>query len=326
MPFCLGLLAGLLTAALLWIGAIAGQLSNPTPTSSWVYHAYMLKQRLADTIATPKILIVSGSNALFGIASETLIDTYKRPVVNFAVNAALLLPYILYRSKTALHAGDIVLLPLEYPLYIYDGEPNGQLLDYMAARDPAFFQQLSIQEQARLLWAFPIERIWQGYHSSDTQPPVTSLYGIHNIAPSTGDQLNTSRSQRVDAVLREWEGLASKPPHTYGKDDRPDNLAWRYLRDYVAWARKRGVCLIFIPSSFMDRPSYHIDSIERAFYSGLPDKIRALGAAYVGSPFDYMYDMDAFFNTEYHLIAEARTRNTRQLILDLGTSIDKHCR
>jgi hypothetical protein len=323
MQFWVALLAGLAVAGVVWLGLIAGQLGNPTP--SWVHHAYALKQRAAEAIKQPKIVIVSGSNALFGINSAMLSQAYQRPVVNQGVNAAMLLPYILYRSQQVLKPGDIALLPLEYPLYLYNGETNGQLIDQIMARDPGFFWQLGWPERFRIVWETPLERVWQGYHPSDAQPPITALYGIHNIDPLTGDQRNTDKARLVGQELREWETHRDMPPHRYAKDDKPDNLAWQYLRDYIAWTKQHEVCLIFIPSVFHERAFYHEDQLEQAFYASLPDKVRALGTNYVGSPFDYMYGLDELFNTEYHLTAEGRQRHTTKLIKDLGKSLDSYC-
>lgn len=323
MQFWLALLAGLVLTAVVWLGFIYGQLGNPTP--SWVHHAYLLKQQAAEAIQQPKIVIVSGSNALFGINSTLLSQTYQRPVVNQGVNAAMLLPYILYRSQQVLKPGDIALLPLEYPLYLYNGETNTQLIDQILARDPGFFWQLGWRERFKIVWETPFERVWQGYHLSDVQPPVTGLYGIHNIDPLTGDQRNTGKARLVGQELREWETHRDMEPHRYGKDDKPDNLAWRHLRNYIQWAEQHGVCLIFLPSAFHDRAFYREDPVERAFYAGLPSKIRVLGANYVGSPFNYMYGIDDLFNTEYHLTGEARQRHTTKLIKDLGLSLDTDC-
>lgn len=323
MQFWLALLAGLALAAVAWLGFIYGQLGNPTP--SWVHHAYLLKQRAAEAIQQPKIVIVSGSNALFGINSTLLSQAYQRPVVNQGVNAAMLLPYILYRSQQVLKSGDIALLPLEYPLYLYNGETNTQLIDQILARDPGFFWQLGWRERFRIVWETPWERVWQGYHPSDAQPPVTGLYGNHNVNPLTGDQLNNDKVLLVGQELREWETHRDMEPHRYGKDDKPGNLAWQYLRNYIVWAKQQGVCLIFIPSAFHERAFYHQDPQEQAFYAGLPDKVRALGGQYVGSPFAYMYGLDDLFNTEYHLTNEGRQRHTAKLIHDLGPSLAGYC-
>ncbi len=323
MRFGIALLAGLGMATLVWLVVIYAQLGNPTP--SWVHHAYLLKQRAADAIQQPKIVIVSGSSALFGINSTQLSQTYRRPVVNLGVNAAMLLPYILYRSKQVLKPGDIALLPLEYPLYLYNGETNAQLIDQILARDSEFLWQLSWHERVKTLWETPFERVWQGYHPSDIQPPMTSLYGIHNIDPLTGDQLNTSEAQRLGQELLEWRSLRDKVPQRYGNDDKPDNLAWRYLRDYIHWAEQHGICLIFLPSAFLESDRYHTELVEQTFYTSLPGKIGALGAHFIGSPFEYMYGINDMFNTEYHLTDEARQINTTKIINDLGISLDTYC-
>lgn len=323
MRFFTGLIIGLFITAMLWLLAIYAQLNNPTP--SWVHHAYELKTAAAQRIEQPKIVLVSGSNALFGIESQQMQQAWQRPVINYGVNAALLLPYILHKSKTVLKAGDIALLPIEYPLYLYNGASNAQLIDHILAREPTFLGQISWQEAFMTLWQISLTRIWQGYHPSDAQPPKHVLYGTHNIDPHTGDQLNTSQQQIQGQELKEWQALHNLKPHQYGKEDNPHNLAWDYLRAYIHWAKQQQVCLIFIPSAFHQHPSYRDNPVEQQFYSTLPEKIRALGVPYIGDPFDYMYPLDDLFNTEYHLTAEARQRHTAKLIQDLGDDLSQHC-
>lgn len=323
MKFWLSLLAGFVLAGAAWIGLLYGQVGNPTP--SWVHHAYLRKQQAAEAVEGSKIVIVSGSNALFGIDSNLLSQTYRMPVINQGVNAALLLPYILYRSQQIVKPGDIVLLPLEYPLYLYHGETNIQLIDQILSRDPGFFWQLGWQERFRIIWETPAERIWQGYHPSDARPPPTSLYSVDNIDPLTGDQTGNKAKELTGEVQREWEKHRDMLPHTYGKDDKPNNLAWHYLRTYLRFAKEHGICLIFVPSVFHERAFYHENATEHAFYASLPERVRKLGATYVGVPYDYMYGMEDLFNTEYHLTDAGRQKHTRKLIADLGPTLTAYC-
>ena len=55
----------------------------------WLSDVYFAKEYRAAHIVEPKVIIVSGSNSLFGFDSKTLENLIGKPVVNLAGHAAL---------------------------------------------------------------------------------------------------------------------------------------------------------------------------------------------------------------------------------------------
>ena len=115
---------------ILWIFIILGQVNNPTKMSQWIFDAYNKKEQIANKIKGKKIIIVAGSNALFGIDSKMLSSYFKLPVVNDGVNAGIYLPLILEISKRIINKGDIVLAPLEPDMYSYNVKPYLERVRY----------------------------------------------------------------------------------------------------------------------------------------------------------------------------------------------------
>ena len=321
MRFLIGVVTGLCITTAVWLMAIYLQVGNPVLSSRWVFDVYTKKEKLATKARQPRMLIVAGSNALFGIDSSMLEKRYRMDVVNMGVNAGLLLPYVLYEAMKILHPGDVVLLPLEYPMFTYDGRPNEQMISYLYAFDPNFFWFLTWKERILVLWDTPLTRIFEGYIKTGTNPITNGIYGAHRI-DANGDQTGTSASAMTDA---DKKAVASYGPHDYGKNFSKDVLAWEYLEAFVTWAKERDICLIFIPSVLMDFPYYHSNPRERYFYTHLPDEARKHGLCYLGRPFDFFYPRTYFFNTDYHLTAEARELNTRKIISLLGNDPRDRC-
>ena len=92
-------------------------------TEDWVKLTIKKQEKIAlDTLPNEKrILIISGSNALFGLSAKTISQETGVKTINLGSHFGLGGEYILNRSKGLLQKGDIILLPLEYPFYSYSG-------------------------------------------------------------------------------------------------------------------------------------------------------------------------------------------------------------
>ncbi len=290
-----------------------GQIGNPTKSSQWVAEVYRDKEQYANSILTPKIVVVAGSNGLFGVDSGMLQRAFGMRVVNMCVNAGVDLPPILLHAKRVIDRGDIVLMPLEYPLYSYDGEPIVQMIDYLYAREANMIEELSYLEQFWMLWHISTKRLYRGYSDGVDSPITKGVYGVHNI-DFRGDQLHTDSSLQTEAMRDE---LATQKAEQYGEKFEREGLGWEYLESFVEWCRSRDVKVYFMPSTLMDNPHYHNDPKKREFYTNLPQIIRDRGWSYIGEPYNYMYDKSLYFNTNFHLNSRGREIRTRQMIEDI---------
>lgn len=314
MKFIFGFLtaAGIIT--LFWAGMIYFQTGRPTLTSQWIADAYEIKTAAAEKIAGNKIVIVAGSNALFGIDSKAIEKAYGLPVVNFGVNAGPLLPYILLKSKTVLKRGDIVIMPLEYHCYTYDGIPNSQMIDQIWSRDPSFFWELSWKERWQMIWLTPLSRLVDGFLAQGGERAMCGPYGYQNL-DERGDQTHTS-AEEAGQWGYDWDAVQKELPRHYGAD-AGNAEGWKWLGEYASWAKQNKIRLIIIPSTMMWDESYANDPVERRFYEGLERRIEALGVPFAGNPYDSMFPRRYYFNTDFHLTDEGRELWTRRIIQDL---------
>lgn len=313
MGFFIRFFAVLVVLFLLWVGLVLGMGGGATESSQWVFDVYEKKRAYAKSIEQKKLVIVSGSSALFGIDSGMLEDALEMRVVNYGVNAGVLLPYILYKAKEVIRAGDVVVLPLEYHVYTYDGVPNAQMIDSVFSRDMEFFYALTLREQFLMVWNVTLERVLAGYEAKGGTPVSSGLYGAHNV-DARGDQVGATEAARSEAIRKELDALK---PNKYGEIYGGDGLAWEYLQEFVVWCEEREVELVFMPSTMMFFDEYRSSAKELWFYENLPQEVRKRGWRFVGEPFEYMYAKEAYFNTDFHLTAEARKRRTREMVLDL---------
>ncbi len=319
--FWLAAVLGFVLMTVAWLVGMEAQLGVPTPTSRWVFEAYEKKTRIAAATPSPRFLIVGGSSALFGLDSAALSRAWGHPVVNMAVNAGLGLSYILWQARQTAQAGDMILLSLEYALFVDDDRPNAQIVDYAIARDNAYLRHLPPWRVAWFAAALSPDRWWQGLRPLNDSPITNGLYGGYHIGAS-GDQIHTALSDRTPTEALE---LAASRVWDYGARAQVSRGGWSELAAFARWARAARVCLIAVPPGFLVQAHYASDPVERAFFDGLPARVRGLGISYFGQPRAFMYPTDWFFNTDYHLQDWARHEHTRRILAIPGLSPESLC-
>src|SRR5689334_19236212 len=109
--------AGLLSTVVA-IGCAAALLAGyPTSQSALIMRA---KLDVADSLPSPKILLVGGSNVRFGFSAEQIERDTRVPAVNLALSADLGVDYLLYLTRSVAKPGDTVVMALEYDFYDSD--------------------------------------------------------------------------------------------------------------------------------------------------------------------------------------------------------------
>lgn len=320
--FWAGLLVSLIGVLFIWLLLLWGQLGRAHPNNLWVELAYEKKLASATQEVHPKILVVAGSSAMFGIDSGLLEQALGRPVINLGVNAGLLSPFIISKAIPAINSGDWVVLPLEYPLYYDEMALNQGFIDFYLSH-PLPVDKVGITRWLRLLWQTSFERVIAGYRGIPTNFRVEGLYGPHNL-DLRGDQINSEVARREDYMV---DAVAKSEPKRYGAAarDNPDESSWSRWRALVAMIQQQGGCAVFMPPAMLARAEYREDPTEFAYYSRLPALAQAQGLNYAGEPLEFMYENDAFFDTIYHLTHEMRGVHTERLLAVLQPALATHC-
>ncbi|WP_394425078.1 hypothetical protein [Vreelandella stevensii] len=319
--FFKGIAAGATCVLLLWVAFWAGQLGRQHPNNVWIHEAISYKQQLAQVLPSPKTLVVAGSAAMFGVNSRYLEETYGHPAVNLGVNAGISLPVILHNALAVIEPGDLVLLPLEYPLYNKEEAVSSSLV-YWANSYPDTFLQLPFRRSLEVFAHTSYRRILEGYRGVPDGFTVGGDYGVHRL-DVYGDQTHTSLAEREQ---RHWDFLTSLPPETYGEALRAGSYDWKRLRRFRDEVLEMGACPVFMPPPMLFQRDYVERLTEAHFYETLPHHARQAGLFWVGRPLDAMRDAEDFFDTNFHLVDEARTVYTQQMIGWLGSQPMARCR
>ena len=256
--------------------------------------------------ASPKkLLIVAGSNAGSGISAEQLSRRLNISVVNVGCHAGLGRRYILHYAREILQPGDLVLLPLEYNLYMPDSPWHTKNL-HVLAHDRAYLLDAGFIERLQLLYGSDVT-----YWLSQLAAARRSAATIHTSS-TAGTQHQESQ---VGVELAQLEARLKREHVPY------DLVADESIQELTAFANfveSRGghVAVTFpnILGAVMQSPA------DTAYLSDMQQKLASAGLTILGAPEGAFFGIEEMDDTIYHVLVGGRTRNTERLALDLEQS------
>jgi len=225
------------------------------------------------------------------------------------------LPYILEQTKSVLTSGDVVLLPLEYYHYGHNEEFSSTLIDYIVSRDADYFRKLNYLQKTKVIFSMTLPRLLSGLKNKikPTWFPCKGVYCIENMN-EFGDQVNIHPEDRTALHknrLNTWDSTVVYP-----------SITTRFKRDfvkYIQWAKRNRIEVKLVPTHIIDDPIYH-SSKGKDFFNKILSFASQQGIPFVGDFYNHIYDIDNFFNGQYHLNSVGVDINTKILIEELMNS------
>lgn len=269
----------------------------------WISHnvnAAVQKRRL-EQCSEPKVVILGGSNAGFGICSPLLQEHFGRPVFNTGNNGCVGLRMQLAMFEDYLNEEDLVIIMPEY--HQFSDEFWGNLiLCHVLCTDPDFVRKLSLYQ------AFKLSAFWGGWIqlARDDRDPD---YGTSNCYSS--------------AALNEYGDIALPREHSDfnafwdGGFGRMSNYSFRYLASFMQRCKS---AVILMPPA-LDKQSYqNLEPIIGTIHQRLADQ----GTPFAVAGRRYCWDDSLFFDSGYHLTSAAAEMHTRMLIQDIDSILVAH--
>jgi hypothetical protein len=301
----------ILISCVLWVSGVYFQLGgdlSPQGDNWWSYVRFVFKKERAESIESPKLIIMSGSNGLFGISTETLEEGLGVPSVNMAIHASFGLEYILYQTQSVVKSGDWILAPLEYGLYGRNGggdKPTELQVDYVLAYDPNYLRVIGLRRKLKFIAAISIERFFSGLLRA-VFPPSKTLEELPPLPLNRNGDATDNIGQKFDGVTGALEGFLLQK-------EGPNEAALRMLGDFIDECRRNGVQFLATYPSLLYNEAYLSETAR--------EKIAAIEAFYasknvpvLGTFEDFLYPIEDMYDTRYHLNAEGREKRTRLLL------------
>jgi hypothetical protein len=279
------------------------------------HHNYLLadkdKRTLLEGAASPKIVLVGGSNLALSVDSGLIEARLGQRVINMGLSCFLGLEYMISEVEPSLRRGDTVVLVPEYellssgfvkPLTILN------LLDldhtsgtYMAASSwPVIARHIPAYLTKKLHWIVH----WHGL----TAPPGSPPPYVREAFDHRGDIRDAMRTRLEDVA----------PATKIGKVEigqaelcEPSKLL---LSGFVARSRARGVSVLV---SFPPIPENEFHRQPVAFWRIESQLRTVLGTCVISRPVDYVFPEREFLDFVYHLRVSAKRLRTERLLADI---------
>jgi hypothetical protein len=225
----------------------------------WESEGLRRKLALADREG-PKIVVVAGSNAYFGINASTFAESTGRNAVNLAMQGAV--PFEFYAALIEHHLspGDIVLLPLEYAYY---GDVHQTIQARVKTIEaslalslmPSYFLKRPPAQSLELLRYLSFARLWEGVMER-FEPGRNYRVGVFN---EWGD--NTADYGRPDTKAHLQNALREELSRGLTSFDR-NSLRVRELERFASWARLHKVRIVAALPNTINAPPFHGSSLD----------------------------------------------------------------
>jgi hypothetical protein len=267
------------------------------------------KHRYAQSISSPKIVLVGGSNLAFGINSRLLSEKTKMPVVNMALLAPLGIHFILSDAAGYIKKGDIVIMSFEYDIAAKgDIESQLSVVDFVP-EDRHFVTDtlgLTAKWKARFLHRLQapskIENILQN-------PTVEDPYSIY---------FRSAFSPQGDIISQLNNYSHSVHAGTGTTEFFPYEQQVESMNAFTDEFRKKGAKVYFLYStvaeSFYQNTAVAVKKLDLQYKKHLTAQI-------LSEPHQSIYADSLCFDTVYHLKGEARDIHTKMVadaLLSIG--------
>ncbi|MBH8552050.1 hypothetical protein I8751_06620 [Nostocaceae cyanobacterium CENA357] len=278
---------------------------------NWIAVAQTRKKDIAKSISGKRILIVSGSNALFGISAKKIYQETGVPTVNLATHAALGVKYTLDDAKTILKEGDIVLLPLEYSTYTWGGNFNETYLKHVLSHDTNYFNNLSISAKFNHVIQLSNIDILSSLVLYKDQQEVLSELKAKALKKKcyTGFTLNEFGDELCNIGQKPLDVMpnALKIPKNYTID--PTGV----IAEFLDWCKQNKIKVLALYPVMQKQDQYQKEKYQ-IFFNKIKEYYQYNGTLLLGDPYQATLPNELMFNTQYHPNDRGRDIRTQQII------------
>lgn len=316
----------ILVLALGYYGCFNSQLGAGVEAEWWVKNMYAYKDHVASRTKSPKILIVSGSNSLFGLDSGIISDITAMPVVNLAGHAAMDLEFYYVKLKKYIGKGDIVAMPLEFA-YLQRLKFSDWFVNNMLAwGEKDYLEELEPISYLRFLASVPKGRIYEGLLRRSESNSIIDASDVIDQVEKVLREEGTAWRGYTHLSLNEYGDIVSGDEITdlfrkssktgffyYGGWDISDRF-FRMFSKIQKLVEEHNGRVILTWSVSMKNEKF---DLSKSKYQSNIKKIRknlSKGAVTIHcDPEDFHFEEELFFDTHYHLNKRGTVQRSENL-------------
>ena len=298
----------LLVGLLIYAGGCFWVLREDARLNSTYESAIQCKFEKLKSTDEPKIIIIGGSNAGFGINSDLLEKETGYAVVNMGLHGGFGQLFNTEIARNYINDGDIVILAYEYGISDATFEKFGDLDLIMVGLNGnlSMYKELPLKNIPEVLGNIP------SYFEYKTEKKIalSSVYSINSF-DEHGNMIYTRDSSAMpdyEDNIDEYGGLV------YGDTLLSEDNDFEYLVKLRRFIEKRGATVYFAAPVLLKDAYIGTDENLVYYYEQIE---KATGIKCISNPSDYLFPMDHMYDTIYHCNDLGEKTRTERLANDL---------
>jgi hypothetical protein len=277
-------------------------------------YANIDKHHRLDSLPSPKIVFVGGSNLGFGLDSKRVEDSLHIPVVNMGLHAGLGLRFMINEVKCSIRRDDIVVLSPEYDHFfstnLLDGEKvlvallfdvNRRDLKYITFSQAIHLIPLTVEYSVSKLMHKEMDVMDEDVNNNFDKNYRRNSFNKYGDEVMHWNYPNQSIHQMAGATIIENVSVSTL----------------ELITGFDQFLNARGAKLVIIPPAFMSSAyggyAKVIDDIDR--------ELKGVKIPFAIKPKSFVFPDSLFFNTVYHLNRQGVTERTDSIIGLLKTKL-----
>lgn len=311
------------------------QLGARVEAEWWLKDVYSYKDHVAQKTPSPKIIIISGSNGLFGMDSGIISERTGYPVVNLAGHAAMDLEFFYVKLKEHIGEGDIVVMPLEFGFMQSQRYTNWFTNNMLAWGEEDYLSRLDTVSLLKFIVSVPKARVYEGVLKQNGTNPILPEREVVESLESTLQREDRGWRGYKYTSLNRYGDIVSGPEMTeefiktveegyfyYGGWDISDRFLGMFTKIRKLADEHQGRLLLTWSVSM---PNKHFD-LSRKRDQTIIEKIRANLAnesvIMECEPEDFYFSKELFFDTHYHLNLRGTAERSKKMAECINRVID----
>jgi hypothetical protein len=255
----------------------------PIPLSDY-QRSYFMKRELLELKHKPSLVMIGGSNVIFGFDSGMLSDSLGVPVINAGLVRGMGLKFMLDFASRYLRSGDVLMICPEYEhffcaeAYGVDGSTEPLYwLDPLIRRDFSIRQYVGIWKGITDIPRSQLHDIFKDRSRVEVDRHHFNVYGDHDSHWSeVGKPIDVPAMSKFSEIN-----------HTFID----------YYASSVSSLRSNGIEVVILPPSFA-QSSYELIS-DRISVVRVELSVRDID--YMLDPIEFVYADSLFYDSHYHL-------------------------
>ncbi|ELY4158022.1 hypothetical protein SMZ39_001963 [Cronobacter turicensis] len=315
-------------------------LNAPGVASWWLKDVFVKKEQISKETKSPRLVILSGSNGLFGFDGELLNKETGIPVVNLAMHASLDLKFYEWIVERNVRKGDIVIIPVEFNYYTLDNQYNSWFIDNIMAWGGDYLEWLNHLEYVKFMSHVELRKVSSGalsnwfinngssYKSKLHDPKEIASYkydgSFHEYdfrsVDDHGDILAPNENKR-DALPLINDPDKNRAGLYYMKNAEVTSYGVSSVSSLVNKVESVGAkAVVTWPSTMRTKYFSNDDNQSVQWVNKIKTSMSDVGVEIKCTPWSVNIEQRYFYDTAYHLNREGAVIRTRSVLDCLYTS------